>query len=356
MNPYRLQAALGSDPKVPAATGAEPKVLGFYSYLRITDEHPEEMPDAVITMHDIPVCTRKSLTLLSGDSKAGKSAVTSVLCAGAIRTANGFDGCAAIQVAYNGGQQAVLHVDTEQSRYHHYRNFKNAIKRRALIDKAPEYFYSYNIRQLALSDYRVFLDSLFSAAHELHDGIQFAVIDGVADFIKSVNDEMEANQVVHYFEQLAIKYDTAIILVLHFNPGTGKERGHLGSQLQRKCESVLSVTKENDTSTLEAKLLRGGSTGQFSPIHFQFDTHKGYHVFLDAGEVKEDLTALTEFAAVVFNERRKYSEAIAQIEDKANCSKATAKRRLTAMLENDIIEKAEDGNNSWYSLKYDVPF
>lgn len=326
--------------------------MNFYEHLRITDDKPEEMPEAIVTMHGIPVSTRKNLTLLSGASKAGKTAITSVICAGAIQS-KGIDGCANIEVAENCYEHAVLHVDTEQSRYHHYRNFKSAVLKRAGLPTAPDYYYSYNIRSLNIIEYKTFLDSLFAKAYAMHDGIHLAVIDGAADFIASVNDEIESNSIVSYFEQLAIKYDTTILLVLHVNPGTEKERGHLGSQLQRKCESVLSIKKEGDLSVLEAKLLRGGASGQFTPIYYQFDDNKGYHVFMDATDVYGKRSALQELANQVFTKALNYANAVKKIEDTDRCATPTAKRKIKEMLTAGVVEKREEGFSVFYSLVKD---
>lgn len=330
---------------------AEPvkRPMNFYKHLRITAHKPELMPDAVVKIHGIPVSTRKNLTLLSGASKSGKTAITSVLCAGAI-CHNGLDGSAAIEVEPNTEGKAIIHIDTEQSRYHHYRNFKSAVLARAGMPLEPDYYYSYNLRQLPQAEYERFLDSLFETAYELNGGIHLAVIDGVADFIPSVNDEVDSNRLTNCLEQLAIKYDTTIILVLHVNPGSEKERGHLGSHLLRKCESVLTIKKEGDISALEAKLLRGGAVSQFAPIYYQFDDYKGYHVFMDAGDSVARKRALRELAEKVFTNAITSVKALKKIEELEKCVERTAKRRLKDMLEMGIIERQELDGSVYYQL------
>jgi RecA-family ATPase len=325
------------------------KPMNFYKHLRITADKPEVIPDAVVKIHGIPVCTRKNLTLLSGASKSGKTAITSVICAGAI-SFSGLDGSAAIEVSPNVDSLAIIHIDTEQSRYHHYRNFKYAVLKRAGLATDPAYYYSYNLRQLPQAEYERFLDSLFETAHEINGGIHLAVIDGVADFIPSVNDEVEANRLTNYLEQLAIKYDTTIILVLHVNPGSEKERGHLGSHLLRKCESVLTIKKEGDISALEAKLLRGGAVSQFTPVYYQFDDYKGYHVFMDAGDSVARKRALRELAEKVFTNALTSVKALKKIEELEKCVERTAKRRLKDMLEVGVIERQELDNGVYYQL------
>lgn len=327
--------------------------MNFFEHLRVSSDKPEEIPRPVVKMHGIPVCTRKNLTLLSGASKAGKTAITSVLCAGAIQ-GYGMDGSASIDVAENADEKAVIHIDTEQSRYHHQCNL-NSILKRAKLPREPHYYQSYNIRELPLGQYKIFLESLLEKAREIHGGIHLMVIDGIADFIVSVNDEVESNGIVSYFEKLAIKYDTPIVLVLHVNPGTEKERGHLGSQLQRKCESVLSIKKEGDTSVLEAKFLRNGASGQFSPIYYQYDPNKGYHAFMDACEADGRNKALRELAEQVFVNAITYVTAMKKIEELGKCGDRTAKRKLKDMLDIGVVQKQEVGNSVYYQMAQTLP-
>ena len=339
-----------SEVKLPVAD-----VFAKYEHLRISESKPVEMPCATVTaFNGIHICTRKSITTLSGQSKGGKSAISSVLLSNCIKTSNGFDGCENLKVSDNEDLKAVIHVDTEQSVYHHYRNFKNSILKRALIDSEPDYFYSYNIRQLNLPEYKIFVEHIFEAAYSKHGGIHLSIIDGIADFIGSVNDEEEANSIVSFFEHLAIKYDTAIILILHLNPGSDKERGHLGSQLQRKSESVLTIKKEGDISILEAKLLRSGATGDFHPIRYQFDKEKGYHTFFGAENGGEGLkvSILRDMAHDLFTtEKMKYSDAVKMIEQYEVCGVRTAKNRIKQMTDAGIVERTKIDTSVYYSLK-----
>ena len=79
-----------------------------------------------------------------------------------------------------------------------------------------------------------------------HEGIQLVVIDGVADLVRSANDELESIEVVDELYRLAGFYRTCIICVLHFVPNGVKLRGHIGSELQRKAAGILSIEKDTN--------------------------------------------------------------------------------------------------------------
>ncbi len=331
-----------------------------YEGSRISLKKEVEIPQPVVKIHGMPVCTRQSLTLLSGASKAGKTAFTSILCAGAIKTANGYDGCPYIEVTDNTEQHAVIHIDTEQSESQQFNNMKNAVAKRAYRNEEPDYYYSYNSRDFSIEELNTFVKDLFREATKKHGGIHLAIIDGAADFLKSVNDEVEANDLIKTFGQLASEYNTSIILILHLNPGSTKERGHIGSQAPRKCETVLTITKDvkqPDVSVLEAKLLRNGSLTDFTPLAFMFDKHKRYHTFID-GYKKPDEARLPELAKQVFVERMNWSDSVKAIAQAEGYSERQGATTLKDMLDLGILAKAVEGRNTFYALKgyEDVPF
>lgn len=72
------------------------------------------------------------------------------------------------------------------------------------------------------------------------------VIGGIADLIRSANDETEIIAIVDELYRLAGIYNTCIICVLHFVPNGIKLRGHIGSELQRKAAGILSIEEDKE--------------------------------------------------------------------------------------------------------------
>ena len=247
----------------------------FESY-RITENTEIPPPVPVVSINGEIISTEGNLTTISGGSKDGKSAFTSILIAGAISDNGQLDGLEGVDVLPNTNKKAVIHIDTEQARHRHQSNMKTILNRCSFAS-CPDYFLSYNIRAMDVNEYMSFTDGLCRAASTAYSGIHLIVIDGIADFICDVNDSEQSNAIVKFFEGLAVKYQTPIIVIVHTNPNSDKERGHLGSQLQRKSESVLMVKKEGDVSYLEAKLLRMAGKGSIPQIQFSYDRDKGYH-------------------------------------------------------------------------------
>ena len=173
------------------------------------------------------------------------------------------------------------------------------------------------------------------------------MIDGVADFIASVNDEADSNGIVHFFSQLAIEYNTLIVLVIHLNPGSDKERGHLGSQLQRKAETILAVRKDGDLSYIDSKDSRIINRDSIPAIQFKYDKEKHYHVYAGVRITDKNLNSMDRYKQIteqVFDGSFiGYSEAISKIANLTNKSIPTAKRMIKDLTELELIVKGKSG-------------
>lgn len=257
----------------------QPITLESFDHLRITDTTDIPPPIPVVTINNEIICTECNMTTISGASKSGKSAFMGIILAGAISENGDIDGLEYLEVTANANKKAVIHLDTEQARHKHQSNLRTIIKR-ANYNSCPDHFLSYNIRALDITKYEAMTMSICDTAKAAFGGVHLIVIDGIADYIADVNDTLTANAIVKFFEDLAIKFNCPIITIVHTNPGSDKERGHLGSQCQRKSESLLAIRNEGDISFMEPKLLRMAGKGDVPVLQFAYSKEKGYHIGL----------------------------------------------------------------------------
>ena len=333
-------------------------VLEKYDYLRITPTTDIPKPVPIITISGETISTEGNITTFSGASKSGKSALASWIIASAI-SADGIlnDPLPGLRVEPNPTGKAVIHFDTEQAKHKHQYNVKT-ILHRANVTENPEYFRSYNIRQLEISDYAKVTSDICEAASKVFNGIHLIVIDGIADYIKDVNDQEQSNSIVKYFEDIAIKYATPVIVIVHTNPNSEKERGHLGSQCQRKSESVLMIKQDGDISYIEPKLLRMAGMGKIQKLQFRYDETKGYHVgcgvrLIDENRAEEErINRIEVIANNVFAPPAEYhyKDAIEKIMKETMKGETAAKGYFTEMKAHDMI--VQDHNKIW-RLKQD---
>lgn len=313
--------------------------------LQISASKPETQPDPIIAINGCSVATAGNIIVVSGAPKSAKSSLIYIFLAEAIKIIGTIiDGLTGLYVAENSFGRAVIHIDSEQSRSQHYKSFINGILKRAGLVMEPEYFLSFNIRELDVKIYQKIVREIFKAAFERFGGIHLAVIDGGADFIASVNDEVSSNAIVHFFETLAIEFNTAIVIIIHLNPGGDKQRGHLGSQLQRKAESVLVVKRNGSISHIEPQFLRGADSSEMPQIQFQFDKAKGYHVscgfLIKTSKEDQNTSQLKDWAKQAFPATPiSHKVAVGELMRISGLSERSVKTKIKEMLDQNILEK-----------------
>lgn len=323
------------------------QILEKYSHLRITDTTDIPHPVEVVKINGELICTQGGVTTISGASKSGKSAFTGVIIAGAL-SEGGYDGFDSVDVAPCNGKAVIL-FDSEQKPYKHKRNV-HSILSRANLTSTPANFQTYNFTSEPVDDCIKMTTDIVWAANELFNGVHMVVIDGGADYIRDVNDPEQSNMIVKFFGDLAITYNTCVIVVVHVNPGSDKERGHLGSQLQRKSESVLTVKTQGDISFLEPKYLRMAGKGDIPVIQFMYDKGKGYHVYCGVREDKEKdaerIANLLEITQSVFSPplALDYETSIERIMKHIKRGERIAKDTFKEIKAHEMIIQGEDKN------------
>lgn len=214
-----------------------------------------QKPDPVFSIAGTTVCTRGNLTTIYSQAKTGKSAFIAAMMAATMTTpTSGTDTLGVTGPNYS--NHAVLHFDTEQSPYDWQQSVKTCL-RRAGLEEAPNWLMSFTIAGMEAAKAEAFVHQAVRLAKKTHGGIHSIFIDGVADLVNDPNSPDECFPLVARLHGMAIEYDTSIINILHLNPTakdkSDKGRGHLGSQLERKCESNLTLKKEDDVTVVCAE-------------------------------------------------------------------------------------------------------
>lgn len=324
--------------------------LKDFDHLRVTIEKDIPNPDPTITIGSGAIASPGNITILSAQAKAGKTALSGVFMAGAISKDGNIDGFSEIKVQPNPEGKAVIHMDTEQAEDDQ-QDFLKTILRRANITSTPDYFRSYNIRQLTLENYRATTDSICELCNQQYKGIHLIVIDGGADYIASVNDEIQANAIVQYFIHLSIKYACPVLVNVHLNPGSEKERGHFGSSAIRKCYGLITIEKDGDISCVKPKILRKAGNADVPLIYFAYSKEKGYHVQTNAPDkeamrAEKNMEKTKEIAEAIFTPLVSFShkEAVSKIMMATSQGESSAKTKLKNMVGWSFVDHGPDGN------------
>lgn len=326
--------------------------LAEFEPLRITDlsDIPEPIP--IMRINGEIIAVNSDIFTISGQSKSGKSALVGMAIAAALR-ADGIcpDAITGLVMTPNNDGKAIIHIDTEQAAHKHKTNLMATLKRSGL-ERCPDNLLSYNIRRLPLELYQDKLTGICAGANSEFGGIHSIWIDGGADFVADTNDQAQSNEIIKFFEEIAIQYDTAVFLIVHTNPGTDKERGHFGSQCQRKSGGILTVKIEGDTSFVEAKLLRYAGRGDVGRLSFYYDKQLGYHIGTGTMEAPDpEKVKLEREIKKAFDLSRRilggqtsmrYGEIIEHLTAHTGKSERTVKPLFTLMNIYKMIEKGGD--------------
>jgi hypothetical protein len=330
----------------------------------LADEPPA--PPPLITYGEqqpVTLATAGNLVVIEGLQKVGKSAVVSALIGAA------FADMDAVEAALEDGEPDpffglrvggdrngyVLHIDSEQSTHDHFSLIRTACRRAGLSD-VPAALVSTSLLNASYADRLAALEVAVEDLCDTEAGLRFAIVDGVADLLESPNDEKTAFALVDRLFALANSKKTVVALVLHTNPGSdiAKSRGHLGSQLWRKCQSAIGIERgEDGISSIHGKFLRSGHWPKSEAAHFAWNDKAGMHVAVDdpteerrkakaAGREK----SLTELADAILGKADPavgYGELLQRIEA-TGVSTSTAKNRIREMKSVGILKQNAGGN------------
>ena len=158
--------------------------------------------------------------------------------------------------------KTVLHFDTEQSEFHTWRTTNR------VINLTSESIENYNCYCLRPYDPSTRIKAIEHAINST-ENLGLVIIDGIADLITSYNDEEQASLIINKFMKWTTENNIHIITVVHQNKGDYNAKGHLGSFILQKAETVLSVKRQdNNLSSVEATHSRGV---EIEPFSFSID-------------------------------------------------------------------------------------
>lgn len=311
-------------------------------------------PVVRLYLADKPICTPGNITTLTSKAKTGKTATTGAAVAAIIAASAGTGQLADTFRfrATNPEGHAVLIFDTEQSPYDAWTCYERALLRSA-SPQEPKWLYHYALVGFTPRQLHDALDLAIAEAKRVHGGVFAVILDGVADFVQSVNDEVESNAFVTWLRERTVTHDCPAICVIHSNEGekSGDDgRGHLGKQLIRKAESNLLLKKEGEVTTITSDKQRKAPITAQDNVAFQWSDQQGRHVSTDAIEPRKaggrkPVHTITDFWECV-PEKSEPPQSGTQIHRKANTLHETKANTFKSMLEaawrDGVLERTYD--------------
>lgn len=211
-----------------------------------------EEPVPVVTLDGMTVCSRGNLSAIVGEAKSKKTFLCSALVGGVL-SYGGYMG-------FDTRPCRVVWIDTEQSEAHVHRVIARTHHIASLdVNSNDERLHVLSLRELEPA----------ARAGKAYEAIELyrpdlVVIDGIADLQYNTNDLEESERIVTELMRLSTLHGMHILCVLHTNPNSDKARGHVGSALQRKAETVFYVHRVGQVSVVEPQFCRNEPFERFA--------------------------------------------------------------------------------------------
>lgn len=221
-------------------------------------ESPVEEEVDVIYINDTTIASLTNISLVLGLRKGGKSSFLSLV----LGDRNGV-----IKTQLPQGKHLTIFADNEQSGKY-LRVLQNRITK--LNGARPE-----DIRFLKLREYsRGERLEIIKHCLDVTPEAGLLIIDNVKDICPDFNDPAEADKIVTTLIQWAQKFHVHIMCVLHLNKGNGLSRGHLGSELENKAETVIKIRKDDQAQAVfvEPEATRNKPFGPVSFVYHEDGT------------------------------------------------------------------------------------
>ena len=200
----------------------------------------------VVKRGDALICSEGNISAVVGEAKSKKTFLCTAIVGSMLELQ------ATRQFGIEHRFCRVLWIDTEQSREHIQKVlFRINLLSRLPLDSSLPHILTQTLRE---ESPKVRLQ-LMRYAIEYHKP-KLVVIDGVSDLLSNTNNLEESEALVSELLTLSTAYSCHIMCVLHTNPNSDKARGHLGSTLMRKAETVLFVHRVGDISLVEPQYCR----------------------------------------------------------------------------------------------------
>ncbi|MDR0332748.1 MAG: AAA family ATPase [Dysgonamonadaceae bacterium] len=290
-------------------------------------------PQPLYSLDGIPVFSRGNISVISGKPKSGKTFLMSLLCK---------------EILKSNDEIKILIVDTEQGIVH----VKKCVKRVHRLmewdeDVSNHVLDVYALRKLSTVQRLVVVEELISDLAP-----DFVFIDGIKDLISSINNETDSSDLCDRLMKWSYDTDCHICSVLHENKTDTSLRGHLGTELQNKSETVISVSKSDDIVKITPKFTRNEEFDGFS-FKINADGLPERFVSKTGSKPADKLKLLLETILTANSAGLRYTDLCKQIVTIGKVKEKTAQGKIKKATDDGIIYKCELSGHYFLSSPID---
>lgn len=243
-------------------TDAELEQILNQGEVKATEKPP--IPPQILWVGDCTIATFGNFSASTGKAKSKKTFNLSAMVSACI--INGM--VLNYRASLPEGKRKIIYFDTEQSRYHCH-NVVERIYRLAGLSLKSE---DKRIKFYGLREFTPALRiALIDYALRKSSGVGLVIIDGLRDLMYDINNAKESTDVMTMLMAWTSNYNLHIHCVLHLNKNDNNTRGHIGTELENKAETVLVISKDkSDSNVSEVKPMHMRDK-EFTSFAFQID-------------------------------------------------------------------------------------
>lgn len=319
-----------------------------YRTLLFDEKNPPPADEPFMKVDGQSVASFGNLFVISGAPKTGKSSLcAAILAANIAQKEEGLD-LLGFELSPNTDGHEVIYINTELSNADFY-SFGLKVAKRAKLQSVPGYFKALNLTGRMPESLLILTKEVIDSLAAINR-IRLIVIDGIGDYVLNVNDPTPCTQVVRMMADIARSHNAMVVLVIHTNPveGGAKARGHIGSELSRKCELMLELKRKGHQVVISGKDSRN-SSADFRPRVIEYDSTLGYFVLKEVqtpiSKEEKKKTSDREMVERIFvgHKDLAYGELIKRIQEDQDIGVDAAKKRVPGLQTLNLIAKQVDG-------------
>jgi hypothetical protein len=284
-------------------------------------------PKPLICIGERPIFTRGNISCISGKAKSRKTFLIGLLISQFLEA----DFNAKILIFDT--EQAFFHVQKSVKRIHSLVGFETTENKPNLKVFA--------LRELSTDERRMFVVEAIN-----HFKTDLVFIDGVRDILKDFNDIRESSEIVNQLMKISSVKDCHICCIMHENKGDNNVRGHAGTELQNKSETVISVTLDGNVTKVEPKYCRNIP---FETFHFRIN-EQGLPEYCEPDVKPKKTDAMERLFGDLLpaNVTLSFTDLREKVVYKTARSQRTAERYIREATTNSII--CQNNANQYYSV------
>lgn len=251
----------------------EPKSIDFnemHSKALIDLEIAYERPPLVVSIgrddkayngvhYPLRFGTAGNISMIKGEEKARKSFLKSLILGCSFGGRSNLYTNSIDILGHNLKDKYIVDIDTEQDEYD---SWLNAIRIPKLVGEKPDNYIPIKLREYTPNERLQYVEWLFLES-EYRNSLGLVSIDGFVDLVNDFNSQLESSELTQKLMKWSSISKAHITGVLHLNPNSDKARGHLGTILQQKCETVVIIADKGKHSLVTCQRGRGKKFKEF---------------------------------------------------------------------------------------------